>query len=204
MDLVKIFGVSRITLKKVADSLTAKGLIRRRRSAGTEIVNLGLTEDLGQLSSYTEQMRKRGLQASTEVLGAEIHVPSVKVRGKLELHEGDKTLCIRRLRGTSEVFPVVMLQSEIPVSLGVDPNEDFSGSLYNLLEHKYQIRIEWAEEQISASRANTEDAKRLQIPVGDVVLVMERQAFTSGNRPIEFVRAVYRPEHYTFSVRLKR
>jgi GntR family transcriptional regulator len=175
MDLVKIFGVSRITMKKVADNLTSKGLIRRRRSAGTQIVNLGLTEDLGQLSSFTEQMNKRGLQASTEVLGVELHVPSMKVRGKLELQEGDKTLCIRRLRGTSEVFPVVMLQSELPVSLGVDPSDDFSGSLYKLLEHKYQIRIEWAEEQISAARANPEDAKHLQIRVGDVVLLMERQ-----------------------------
>jgi GntR family transcriptional regulator len=204
MDLVKIFGVSRITVKKVADSLTSKGLIRRRRSAGTQIVNLGLTEDLGQLSSFTEQMSKRGLQASTEVLGVELHVPSMKVRDKLELKEGERTLCLRRLRGTSEVFPVVMLQSELPESLGVDPNDDFSGSLYNLLERKYQIRIEWAEEQISAARANADDAKHLQIRVGDVVLVMERQSFAGGNRPVEFVRAVYRPEHYTFSVRLKR
>ena len=30
MDLVKIFGVSRITVKKVTDSLAARGLIRRR------------------------------------------------------------------------------------------------------------------------------------------------------------------------------
>jgi DNA-binding GntR family transcriptional regulator len=33
---------------------------------------------------------------------------------------------------------------------------------------------------------------------------MERLTFTRGNRPLEFVRAVYRPEHYTFSIRLKR
>jgi GntR family transcriptional regulator len=204
LDLVKIFGVSRITVKKVADSLAAKGLIRRRRSVGTQIVNLGVTEDLGRLSSYTEEMKKRGLQVSTELLGVGTHVPASRVRQSLQLGNGEKTLFIRRLRGTSEVFPLVFLQSEIPVSFGVDPGEDFAGSLYDLLEQKYRLRIEWGEEQISAARATAEEARHLRVPAGDVVLVMERQAFTSGNRPLEFVRAVYRPEHYTFAIRLKR
>jgi GntR family transcriptional regulator len=68
MDLVKIFGVSRITIKKVTDSLAAKGLIRRQRAIGTHLVSLGVTEELGRLTSYTEQMRARGLKVSTLVL----------------------------------------------------------------------------------------------------------------------------------------
>jgi len=204
MDLVKIFGVSRITVKKVTDSLAAKGLIRRRRALGTHISSLGMTEDLGRLTSYSEQMANRGLKVSTELVRSGYHVPSAKIRDKLELKAGEQTIFIRRLRGTSEVFPVVLLQSEIPASFGIDLHDDFSGSLYNLLERKYNIRIEWAEEQISAAQASAEEAKELLISVGAVVLVMERQTFTSDNRPLEVVRAVYRPEHYTFSVRLKR
>ena len=204
MDLVKIFGVSRITVKKVTDSLAAKGLIRRQRALGTHISSLGMTEDLGRLTSYSEQMANRGLKVSTELVRSGYHVPSAKIRDKLELKAGEQTIFIRRLRGTSEVFPVVLLQSEIPASFGIDLHDDFSGSLYNLLERKYNIRIEWAEEQISAAQASAEEAKELSISVGAVVLVMERQTFTSDNRPLEFVRAVYRPEHYTFSVRLKR
>ena len=142
MDLVKIFGVSRITVKKVADSLAAKGLIRRRRSVGTQIVNLGVTEDSGRLSSYTEEMNRRGLQVSTELLEAGPHVPSQKVREKLQLKKGEKTLLIRRVRGTSEVFPVVLVHSEVPASYRIDAGEDFAGSLYTLLEQKYRQRIE--------------------------------------------------------------
>ena len=99
---------------------------------------------------------------------------------------------------------IVLLQSEIPAAFGINPREDFFGSLYDLIEKKYRITIEWAEEQISASRATAKEAKHLQIQAGEVILVMERQTFTKGNRPLEFVRAVYRPEHYTFQVRLKR
>jgi GntR family transcriptional regulator len=204
MDLVEIFGVSRITVKKATDSLAAKGLIRRQRALGTHIVSLGVTEDLGRLTSYTEQMESRGLKVSTEMLGVGLHLPNLKARQHLQLNEGEQTLWLRRLRGTSEVFPVVLLQSEIPACYGLSPDEDFCGSLYRLLESKYRIPIEWGEEQISAARASADEAAHLRIQTGDVVLVMERLAFTSGNRPLEFVRAVYRPEHYTFSVRLKR
>jgi GntR family transcriptional regulator len=204
MDLVEIFGVSRITVKKVTDSLAARGLIRRRRAVGTHIVSLGVTEDLGRLTSFTEQMASRGLHVSTEILGVGLHVPNSNTSEKLQLKPGEKALFIQRLRGTSEIFPVVFLQSEIPARFGISPDEDFCGSLYQLLENKYRIPIEWAEEQISASQASTEEAKHLKIKRGDVVLVMERQTFTSGNSPLEFVRAVYRPEHYTFSVRLRR
>ena len=31
-----------------------------------------------------------------------------------------------------------------------------------------------------------------------------RLAYPNGDVPMEFVSAVYRPEHYTFSIRLKR
>jgi GntR family transcriptional regulator len=204
MDLLKIFGVSRATVKKVTDNLVVRGLIRRQRAVGTQIVSLGVTEELGRLTSYSEQMEKRGLKVSTEVLGVGHHIPSPAVGEKLQLRPGEKALFIRRLRGTSAIFPIVLLQSEIPASFGIQPDEEFCGSLYRLIEQKYHIPIEWAEEQICASRATPEEAKHLKLRTGDVVLVMERRTFTRGNRPLEFVRAVYRAENYTFWVKLRR
>ena len=204
MDLIKIFGVSRATVKKTTDSLAAKGLIERKRSAGTRIVRLGVIENLGRLTSFTEQMAKRNLQVSTQVLSANIHRPSATVRKQLQLGSEEKTLCVQRLRGTSEVFPVVLLRSEIPANIGIRADEDFSGSLYSLIESKYGIPIEWADERISAAQVSRIEAEKLDIEAGDTVLVMERLTYTTGDRPLEFVRAVYRPEHYTFSIQLRR
>jgi len=63
---------------------------------------------------------------------------------------------------------------------------------------------DWGQEEISASLASAHEARHLRILAGDVVLLMERQTFAPGNRPLEFVRAVNRPEHYNFTVRLER
>ena len=151
-DLVTIFGVSRATTKKTTDNLVAKGVIRRKRAVGTWIVSLGMREDLGKLTGYTEQMAVRGLQVSTEVLKVEEHLPQILVRERLQLTENEPTLAIQRLRGTSEVFPIVLLHSEIPASFGIQIGEDFGASLYKLIEGKYHIPIDFADEDISAGR----------------------------------------------------
>jgi GntR family transcriptional regulator len=204
MDLIKIFNVSRATVKKATDSLAAKGLIERRRSAGTRIVRLNVTEDLGRLTSFSEQMQSRNLRASTEILGVELHQPEAAVAEALQLSKIEKTLCIRRLRGTSEAFPVVLLRSEIPAAFGIDPDEDFHASLYAIIEAKYRIPIEWADQKIWAGQATAAEAKLLRIKAGDTILGMERITYTKSDRPLEYVKAIYRPEHYTFSMRLKR
>lgn len=204
MDLIRIFNVSRATVKKAADSLAAKGLIERKRSAGTRIVRLEVTEDLGRLTSFSEQMESRNLRPSTEILTVKQHVPNKAAAEALRLAPGEKTLAIHRLRGTSEAFPVVLLMSEIPIRFGIDPKEDFNLSLYDIIEKKYRIPIEWADEKIWAGQASAAEAKLLRIAPGDTILGMERIAHTKGDTPLEYVRAIYRPEHYTFSLRLRR
>jgi len=203
-DLVNMFNVSRATARKTYENLVVKGLIERRRALGTRVIGHQITEDLGRLKSYTEEMKLVGLKVSTQVLDARLHVPDAAVRGKLGLGERAQALLIRRLRGTSDFFPIVLLQSEIPASFGITAAEDFSGSLYRLIEEKYRIPIEWATQEIRVVKASAEEAKVLRVPPGTGLLVIERVTYTREDRPLEFVRGVYHPDHYTFSIRLKR
>lgn len=203
-DLMRIFSVSRATVKKTMDNLVDIGLVERRRALGTRVIRQEITEDLGRLKGYTEEMQSRGLQVRTKLIGVTRHLPDEYVREKLQIGPGEETVCIRRLRGTTKVFPIVALQSEIPVSFGIPEDEDFGGSLYRLIEEKYRIPIEWAEQEIRSRKATEREAELLEINPGDGVLVMERRTVTRDNRFIEFVRGVYRPDHYSFSIRLRR
>ena len=74
-ELMQVFGVSRATVKKTFNNLVAKGLVERRRAIGTRVISQEITEDLARLTSYTEEMEKKGLKTSTEVLGAEVETP---------------------------------------------------------------------------------------------------------------------------------
>ncbi|TWU21369.1 GntR family transcriptional regulator [Bythopirellula polymerisocia] len=203
-DIIEIFNVSRATVKKSLDNLASKGVIERKRAVGTTVIRHHITEDLGRLKSYTEEMEEQGLSVETQVLEVGTHIPDEAVRQRLQLKEGEETLFIRRLRGTNEFFPVVLLQSEIPTSYGIDPNDDFENSLYALLEGKYQIQIEWAEEEIYTGSASKAEAKLLNLKSDKEVLVMNRLSYARDSSPLESVRAVYRPDQYRFSIQLRR
>ena len=203
-DLTRIFGVSRATVQKTFNSLVAKGLVERRRALGTRVIGEAITEELARLTSYTEEMAGKGLRVSTEILETDVRTPDPDVSEKLQLRQREEVLFLRRLRGTSQFFPVVLLTSQIPMSFGVQPTEDFGGSLYRLLEEGHGIPVEWAEQEIRAARASDEEARLLGLGRCDNVLVMQRVTFTRGNRPLEFVRGVYHAEHYKYSIRLRR
>ena len=53
-------------------------------------------------------------------------------------------------------------------------------------------------------KGDADQARYLQIRQGDTVLLIDRITYTHGNRPIEYVRGVYRPDRYKFSLRLNR
>ena len=203
-ELMQIFGVSRATVKNAYNNLVAKGMIERRRALGTRVIRQEITEDLARLTSYTEEMVQKGLVISTQVLGVECEKPSPEIAEKLSLRPSEKVISIRRLRGTSEFFPVVLLKSVVAESLGIRVDENFDGSLYSLLEDEHGIPIEWGQEEIRAAAATEYEAQQLGLRPGSAVLVMERVSYTRGNRPVEFVRGVYNPEHYKYSIRLKR
>jgi GntR family transcriptional regulator len=203
-ELGEIFGVSRATVKKALDNLANRGLLSRRRALGTRVTRPQITEDLARLTSYTEEMEAKGLAIRTQLLEVKLHTPRDDVADKLRLEPGEQSILIRRLRGTNELFPVVLLRTDIPARFGISPSEDFSSSLYRVIEEEYHIPIEGAEETIRAGRATAEEAGRLQIARGSSILIMERLTYTRGSEPLEFVRATYRPDRYQFSIRLKR
>ena len=205
IELVERFGVSRATVRKAYDSLINKGVIERRRALGTRVIGTPLTEDLGRMKSFSEEMRLKGRKVLTEVVHVGMHVPPPVLAAQMELEKGGRTLQIRRLRGHEQCFPLVLLTSELPECLGVAPDEDFSTSLYVMLESKYGVSISHGMEAIRASKATAEEAHLLGIAIDETVLVIERLTYRRGDtKPFEFVRGVYRYDQYTFSMTMRR
>ncbi|MGB9619306.1 MAG: GntR family transcriptional regulator, partial [Armatimonadota bacterium] len=181
-ELAAIFGVSRITVKKALDILASKGMVERRRALGTRVARLPVTEDLARLTSYTEEMEARGLTVKTRVLATGRHLPDDAVREKLKLEPGQETVFATRLRGTTEQFPVLLVKTELPTDLGITPDEDFSDSLYRIMETRHHISIAGAIETLGAAKATPEQAQLLGIARGDCVLVLEELAYAPDGR----------------------
>jgi GntR family transcriptional regulator len=78
-----------------------------------------------------------------------------------------------------------------------------SGSLYRALESR-GIELVKAEEHLEATVVREMESELLTVPVGSPALLIERTTYTEGDRPIEYVKSLYRGDRYRFSAMLFR
>src|SRR3712207_141047 len=96
-DLAERFGVSRMTLRQALDELEQEGRLERVRGSGTFIRRPTVT--MGPfLTSFTEDMRARGLQPSARVLGFTRTTASAEAAEALGLPDGAEVVWMERLR----------------------------------------------------------------------------------------------------------
>ncbi|MDR7439852.1 MAG: GntR family transcriptional regulator [Armatimonadota bacterium] len=202
-ELQEIYGVSRATVRQALSELVMEGLLIRRQGRGTFVAPPKIVEPLPRLVSFTEEMRAVGLEPSTRSVKVELITdPPKRVRETLRTDE-DRFLRIERVR-CANGQPIVLLVSYIPASLGIDPQEDFSGSLYALLETKYRIQLGEALQIIEAGVADEHTAAQLEIEEGEPILIIRRGTFAKDGRAVEYVEGFYPADRYRYTIRLER
>jgi GntR family transcriptional regulator len=70
VEIAASFEVSRMTARQAVLNLMREGLVDRRRGAGTFIADNPLHRREGVLLSFTEDMKRRGLRPSSELISA--------------------------------------------------------------------------------------------------------------------------------------
>jgi len=202
-ELQEIYGVSRATVRQALLELVMEGILIRKQGRGTFVAPPKIAEPLPRLVSFTEEMRAVGMEPSTRSVKVEIVTdPPKRVRETLRADE-DRFLRIERVR-CANGQPIVLLISYLPASLGIDPQEDFSGSLYALLETKYNIRLGEAIQIIEAGLADEYTAAQLGIEEGEPILIIRRGTFAMDGRAVEYVEGFYPADRYRYTIRLER
>jgi GntR family transcriptional regulator len=202
-ELQSEYNVSRFTVRQSISSLMLDGLVTKTRGKGTFVSYPKIKEDLPDLISFSEEMKKLGKVPSTAVQSVEIINPSKLIRDLLKLDENEKVLRIERLRSADNI-PITLLVSYLPMRLGLDPGEDFSQSLFDLLINKYKFEISRGDQEIEAIGANSKQAKLLEIPRNSPLLVIRRITFDHDSRPVEYVEGFYPGGRYSYKIVLYR
>jgi GntR family transcriptional regulator len=202
-EIAETLGISRMTARAAMSNLVADGYLYSVPGKGTFVSNPKMRQDLMELTSFTEDMRKRGLKPGARLL--EIGVTdraSEKVYRRLELSGGEDLIRIHRLR-TADGEPMCLETSYLPKSyVPWLPEEDLeSGSLYRALE-SHGIELVRAEEHLEATVVRETESELLTVPAGYPALLIERTTYTEGGRPIEYVKSLYRGDRYRFTAML--
>lgn len=205
--LEEMYGVSRTTVRQAMSLLTRQGLVYQLHGKGTFVSPRKLQKGLVELTSFSEDMVLRGLKPGQRILEiGEIEVPE-NVRKHLELPmEVSTVLRLERVR-TGDDQPIGLQTSFLALGQGQSISREEleeRGSLYSILQEKFNINLAAADETLEVTIASPREAMLLEVPEGSPLLLSERVLWTNERRAIEFVKILYRGDRYRYTVRLTR
>jgi GntR family transcriptional regulator len=202
VELAARLGLSRPTVRSAFLYLANKGMVVRKRGAGTLVASEKIDRDV-ELTSLFDDLAAAGRSPATEVMRNEVGHASDTVAQVLRLPERALVICLERIR-FADGEPIALLHNFLPAALvHLSTNMLAEHGLYELLRAS-GIRLGSATQRMSAKNASPAEARALREARGTALLTMERIAYDEADRPIEFGQHVYRASRYAFTLSMSR
>ena len=202
-ELVKHFGVSRITIRNAIQPLVAEGVFSRERGRGTFLRSNQPEHWAGRLMGFSEVIKDAGQEPGARILHQGItnrHDEAVRdALGERAVFE------LRRLR-LADAAPIAIEHAFYPPDIGLELEQRDLTSIvmYRVFEDDLGLDIEHATQTIGAALADEGDAGLLEVDVGTALITLERLTTSSAGRPLELLRSVYLPDYFRFTIELTR
>ena len=203
VDLAKMLGISRNTIRQALNKLVYEGLLLRKKGVGTTVADRSVNSKGSNWMSFTQEMKAKGLAPKTFELKVSWVLPDQDIMSALGILSKKKVLKLERLRGLED-GPFVYFVSYFHPRVGLTGEEDFTRLLYDILEEDYSTIASVSREEITARAADDFLAGKLQISSCDPVLVRKRIIFDPGDRPIEYNIGFYKSESFTYTIESER
>ena len=161
------YNLSRPTIRQAIDLLSRQGYLYRVHGKGTFVSPPKLQKGMLELTSFSEDMRHRGLKPGQRILEFGYVIPDSKTRQQLEISDNEKkVLRIKRLRYGDEE-PMGLQDSYLAIdSANTITREEIEdkGSIYVILQEKLGIYPTEADETLEVTLATHEEAELLWQP----------------------------------------
>jgi GntR family transcriptional regulator len=202
--LAEHFGVSRVTLRRALEELTAAGVVSRSGS-GWAVATGAVGEPPNELMSFSEMAASRGLEPGSRVLERRVREATIDEADGLGLAPGASLLELERLR-TMDAVAILIDRTTIPLSVapGIDDVELDGLSLYRVLEERFDVRPARARLTVEAIPADARRAALLGLRTGEPLLRCNQLTEDVAGRRIELCEMVYRYDRYRFRATLTR
>jgi GntR family transcriptional regulator, N-acetylglucosamine utilization regulator len=200
-ELARLTGWSRVTVRKALAQLNAEGVVSSRPGAGNYVGGERIVRSFSKLTSFTEDLRSRGLNPKVVFLGREIADATSEEAMILAISPGSRVVRLSRLRYGGE-RPLAVESTVVPQDILSSPDL-VSVSLYEALE-ALGLPPERALQRLHAVALDSATAALLKLPQGSPALQIERHAYLADGRPVEFTRSVYVADAYDFVAELRR
>jgi GntR family transcriptional regulator len=197
-ELLEEYGVSRATVRQAIRLLVQRGLVYNIQGSGPYVTNPAAVSKTLRLTSFSEDMRQRGLEPASQILGYETVNPPADIAAKLNVPADASLVWINRLRLADSV-PMALENSFLVAALVERQEIDPTGSIYEQLERAGIVP--WrAAQTIGVVNLDVHQAHQLDQAVGAAALRVERVSYTKRGEAFEYAETVYRGDRYNFDI----
>jgi hypothetical protein len=175
-ELEKIYGVSRITIRRTVEELCNLGYLEKKQGKGTfvKIAKIHRKIEMRKSQSFSKTCLNANISPQSHLLESKI-IPATKDKTEfLRLEEGDSLIYIKRLRSADRI-PVILEELYLPEKIfkNFDIYRLENGSLFEVLKEDFKLlEAPMGVSEIEAVNAGTELSHILMINTGDAILKM--------------------------------
>jgi GntR family transcriptional regulator len=185
--LAEMIGVSRTTLRAALQSLSAEGVISRRRRRGTFVNDhvLRSTMQLNRLIPFTALVEQSGFRATTDPHTKRVAAADPELADHLQIASGAAILIVRRLL-RADGRPVIAITDVIPVEeLTVDPGRvSDAPSTFAFLQINAGAVIDYATSEIVPRVATGTEPEELELAAGTPYIELREIHFSADHERI--------------------
>jgi GntR family transcriptional regulator len=189
-------GVSRLTLRAALDELAREGYVIRRRGSGTFVSEPKIAQELT-MTSFTEDMRRRGMEPGSRTLGLEVIPAGARLGRFLHVSPSEPIVVAKRLRlADRETMAIETLHVREALVPGLTQRDLDGQSFYGILRDRFGIVIAGGVQTIEPTVTNEDESEALGVPLHSPAFLFERVTHAENNEVVEFVHSIYRGDRY--------
>jgi GntR family transcriptional regulator len=195
--LCELLDVSRTTLRKAIADLVDEGVLFHRHGAGTFIhrARPRVEQPSSRLTSFTEDMRLRGLEASSRELERGVFLPTPEEAMMLGAGPNERVFRLGRLR-LADGLPMAIEHATVPLRYLAE-FESVGASLYEALSAR-GFKPTRGLQRLRAILVSDADAELLGVARDSPALHIQRVAYLTDGSCVEFTKSLYRADAYDF------
>ncbi|GMA48241.1 trehalose operon repressor [Tetragenococcus muriaticus] len=198
--LIKVYDVSRETVRKALNLLRNAGYIQKKQGKGSIVLNINrLNFPISGLTSFKELQTTEHISSETTVVELRKIAVSTKLHeltGWPVAKEAWKLVRQRKINDEVIILDKDYLLADIVPCLPKDKAQD---SIYEYFENELNLKIAYAQKEISAAPVNKELRNLMDLHLEDQhVVTVKSLVYLEDTRCFEYTESIHRLDKFRF------
>ncbi|KAF1300843.1 MULTISPECIES: trehalose operon repressor [Enterococcus] len=198
--LIKIYGVSRETVRKALNLLRNAGYIQKQQGKGSIVLDLNRFDfPISGLTSFKELQNAQNIHNETKV----VEIKKVAVSPKLHqttdwpvASEAWKLVRQRKIDGEVVILDIDYLDARIITDL---PEKKAQDSIYHYFENDLGLEIAYAQKEVTVDPVTKEIRDLMDLlPEDQHVVVVRGLVYLEDTRCFEYTESIHRLDKFRF------